>query len=182
MSERRHAMTGGIMLIGLNGSGKSTVCRELADRLNYKRMDVEDYYFTGSEIPYASSRTKDEVERLMLEEIHRYGSYVMASVKCNWSEQLLATCKLAVVLSAPREVRMERIRQREIERFGDRVLEDGDMYESQMRFRDFAMSRSEDEVNKYLHLLSCPVIEIDSTKPVKAITDEICEYLRTEEV
>lgn len=35
-------MKNGIIIIGLNGSGKSTVCRELARRLNYKLMDVED--------------------------------------------------------------------------------------------------------------------------------------------
>ena len=41
----------GIIVFGANGSGKSTFGRELARVLNFKHMDIEDYYFEKSEIP-----------------------------------------------------------------------------------------------------------------------------------
>ena len=57
-------MLNGIIIMGLNGCGKSTVCRELAQRLGYKRIDVEDYYFLDSQIPYTVSRTYEEVQQI----------------------------------------------------------------------------------------------------------------------
>ena len=123
-------MLGGIIIMGLNGCGKSTICRELAELLNYRCMDVEDYYFLESEIPYTKSCTYEEVKQLMLDDIKTHHNYVLSSVGCNWGSEIAATYKLAVLLSAPLQVRLERIKQREIARFGNRVLEGGDMYES----------------------------------------------------
>lgn len=34
-------MSNGIIIMGLNGSGKSTICHQLADLLNYRFMDVD---------------------------------------------------------------------------------------------------------------------------------------------
>ncbi|MBR6741473.1 MAG: AAA family ATPase, partial [Clostridia bacterium] len=34
----------GICICGLNGSGKTTLASALAKKLNFKHMDVEDYY------------------------------------------------------------------------------------------------------------------------------------------
>ena len=44
-------MTGGILLFGANGSGKTALGRELAKALHYKHIDVEDYSFLESQIP-----------------------------------------------------------------------------------------------------------------------------------
>ena len=62
----------GICVCGLNGSGKTTLADALAKNLNFIHMDIEQYYFTSTYNPYASSRTKEEVERLLLDAIRRY--------------------------------------------------------------------------------------------------------------
>ena len=46
----------GIIVFGANGSGKSTLGRELARVLNFAHLDIEDYYFEQSEIPYTKVR------------------------------------------------------------------------------------------------------------------------------
>lgn len=169
-------MLNGIIVMGLNGSGKSTICRELADLLNYKRMDVEDYYFLDSDIPYTNSRTQEEVKQLMLDDIRIHHNYVLSSVGCNWGSEIVATIKLAVILHAPLEVRLERINHRELTRFGNRVLEGGDMYESQKQFRDMVISRSAEDIKQQAYSLICPVLEIDATLPLKEILGLIYSY------
>ncbi len=169
-------MLNGIIIIGLNGSGKSTISRELAGLLNYKRMDVEDYYFLDSDIPYSKSRTLEEVKQLMLDDIKIYRNYVFSSVGCNWGYEINSTYKLAVLLYAPLQVRLERIKQREITRFGNRVLEGGDMYESQKQFYDMVASRSAEDIKQQAYSLSCPVLEINATLPVKEILGLINSY------
>lgn len=64
----------GIIVFGANGSGKSTLGRELANILNFKYMDIEDYYFEKSKIPYTIERSHEECLNLMLADIKRYGS------------------------------------------------------------------------------------------------------------
>lgn len=169
-------MINGIIIVGLNGSGKSTICHELADLLNYRRMDVEDYYFLDSDTPYTKSRTREEVKQLMLDDIKFYHNYVLSSVGCNWGSEIVSTYKLAILLYAPLQVRLERIKQREITRFGNRVLEGGDMYESQRRFHDMVASRSAEDIKQQTSSLACPVLEIKATLPVKEIIGLIYDY------
>lgn len=169
-------MINGIIIVGLNGSGKSTICHELADLLNYRRMDVEDYYFLDSDTSYTKSRTREEVKQLMLDDIKFYHNYVLSSVGCNWGSEIVSTYKLAILLYAPLQVRLERIKQREITRFGNRVLEGGDMYESQRRFHDMVASRSAEDIKQQTSSLACPVLEIKATLPVKEIIGLIYDY------
>lgn len=169
-------MEKGIIICGLNGSGKTTTGRLVAEQLGIKRMDVEDYYFLGSEIPFTVSRTKDEVRELMWADIQKHKEYVLSSVGCDWGENIESTYALAVFLSAPKETRMSRIDQRENVRFGDRVLEGGDMYEQQQRFRQFVAGRSEEPYRAKVMQLNCPVLELDSTQPLEVIVEKICNY------
>jgi len=139
-------------------------------------MDVEDYYFLKSDIPYAKSRTQEEVKQLMLDDIKIYHNYVLASVGCNWGYEIVSTYKLAILLYAPLQVRLERIKQREFTRFGNRVLEEGDMYESSKRFHDMVASRSAEDIKQQACSLTCPVLEINATLPVKEILDLIYSF------
>ena len=152
----------GIVICGLNGCGKSTLTRILARELGYLRMDVEDYYFRDAAVPYTTSRTKEEVRDLMLADIRRCPRFVLASVRADWEEEINASYALAVVLSAPKETRMRRIEEREISKFGSRVLPGGDMFAQQQRFRAMAANRTEDIVEEGLSRLSCPILRLNA--------------------
>ena len=166
-------MSNGIIITGLNGSGKSTVCRLLAEKINYYSMDVEDYYFIDSDIPYSKFHTHEQTEKLMLNDILKYKNFVLATVNCNWSREITSMCCLAVVLKAPLDIRMERIKKREYEKFGNRVLQGGDLYESQQKFHNKVLAREEDHISKQLQFITCPVLELDATLSIQDIVDAI---------
>ena len=159
----------GIIITGLNGCGKSTVCRLLAEKMNYFSMDVEDYYFIDGDTPYSKFRTHEQTKKLMLDDIAKHKDFVLATVNCDWGEEITAMCKLAVVLKAPLEIRMERIKKREYEKFGDRVLQGGDLYESQQKFHNKVLARDEKHIEKQMQFITCPVFEIDATLSIKDI-------------
>ncbi len=46
----------GLLIMGLNGSGKTTPGRYLASQIGYTHMDIEDYYFLDSPIPCTNPR------------------------------------------------------------------------------------------------------------------------------
>lgn len=168
----------GVLITGLNGCGKSTVCKILAEKLNFYSMDVEDYYFIKSDIPYSKFHTLEQTKQLMLEDIHKHGNFALATVNCNWGEEIASMCKLAVILRAPLDVRMKRIEKREYEKFGNRVLIDGDLYESQQKFHDKVFARGEEHMKKQMQFIKCPIIEIDASLPIENVVNSILKETR----
>lgn len=172
-------MQNGLLLVGLNGCGKSTLARLLAPFLALRRMDVEDYYFPSEQsVPYTTARTRAEVEQLLVRDIGHTRGFVLCSVKADWCPAIVARLALAVVLEAPAPTRMERIVRREQERFGDRVLPGGDMEQQQKRFRAFAASRQFSEVEASLAGLTCPIRHVDATLPPAQLCQMIADWYR----
>lgn len=167
----------GIIVFGANGSGKTTLGRELARILGFKHIDHEDYAFNQSEIPYTNPCSEEECVELMLADIQKYGSFVISAVTGNFGDKIAQIYELAVYLSAPHELRMERINKREIERFGDRVLKGGDMYERQQKFYDFVANRSLSRIEQWAETLSCPVMHMDGTNDYKQTAADIVNRL-----
>ena len=139
----------------------------LAKELNFKHMDIENYYFTQSDNPYASARTRDEVEVLLLEDIKQNPCFVFSAVNGNMNSEINSCYDLVVYLEVPLELRMKRIRQRAYEKFGDRVLPGGDMYEQEEKFFAFAKKRTPEKIEEWLKTLTCRVIRLDGTKAVE---------------
>ncbi|MFD2878835.1 hypothetical protein ACFTAO_27350 [Paenibacillus rhizoplanae] len=75
--------------------------------------------------------------------------------------QFLSFYDLAVFISAPIELRMERIEQRAYNEHGERIRKGGDMYEQHLKFTDFVASRSLSRIEQWAQTLTCPVIHID---------------------
>lgn len=103
-------MPKGIIVFGANGSGKSTLGRELARVLSFKYMDVEDYHFIKSEIPYTLERTRGDCLNLVLADIENHGSFVLSAFIGDFNEDISSMYNLAVLMSAPLETRIERIK------------------------------------------------------------------------
>src|SRR5690554_4283083 len=78
--------------------------------------------------------------------------------------------KLAVFVSAPIELRIKRIEQREYEKHGERICKGGDMYEQHKKFADFVASRSLPRIDHWAAELSCPALQVDGTKEISKNT------------
>ncbi|TCT11616.1 shikimate kinase [Natranaerovirga pectinivora] len=159
-------MPNGIIVFGANGSGKSTIARELAEVLNYKYMDIEEYHFIESEIPYTKARTREECLNLMLEDINTHKNFVLSAVTGDFDDYIESMYSFAVLLVAPLEIRIDRVKRRAFVRHGERISEGGDMYKQHLEFVEFVRTRTSDRIAQWNEKLKCPVITIDSTKPI----------------
>lgn len=161
-------MANGILICGLNGCGKSTLGRALAQETGLHFIDNENLFFTRTKEnePYANARSRDEVIRLLMQEVHAHGDFIFAAVKGDYGEDILPLYTLAVYIDVPRDVRTQRVRNRSFQKFGQRMLAGGDLHESEEAFFQMAAARADDYVETWLEGLRCPILRIDGTRPV----------------
>ena len=166
-----------IIVCGGNGAGKSTIGKQLAQELGWTFRDIEDYYFPvkTTDNKYATGRTGEEVAVLLAEDMKRRENLILASVRGNHSDEIVSMFTCVVVVEVPKEVRMERIRNRSYGQFGDRILPGGDLHEQQERFFSMVENRPEDYPTKWLEGLEIPVITVDGTKKVESNVMKIIE-------
>lgn len=139
-----------IILCGGNGAGKSTLGKILSQKLNCFFMDIENYYFNQNEsdYKYETSRTKEEVTNLLLNDMRKHNRFILASVKGNYGKEIESMFTHAIYIHVPKEIRMKRIRNRSFQRFGNRILPNGDLYEKEERFFSMAENRLDDEIDQ----------------------------------
>ncbi len=159
----------GILICGLNGVGKSTLGKLLAQRLGWQFIDNEDLYFPKIDERYAYSdpKSKEEVIRLLEERIEKDRRFVFAAVKGDYGEKLASLLDYAIVVEVPREIRLARVRERSFRRFGERIREGGDLAERENAWFSLVESRPEDYVETWLKSVICPVIRVDGTRPIE---------------
>lgn len=172
----------GIMICGLNGTGKSTLGRMLADQMGYEFIDIEDLFFpkTDSSYTFSSPKSKEEVIRLLEERISDNNQFIFASVKGDYGDKLIALLDYVVLIEVPKQIRSQRVRDRSYQKFGDRILPGGDLYDKESKWFSLTDSRSHIYVTDWLKTVNCPVIQIDGTLPAEKNLDYIVSILSNE--
>lgn len=170
----------GIVMCGLNGTGKSTLGKALAEKLKFHFIDKEELYFSRTDpgYIYASSRTREEVEKLLFSEIKAHKNFVFASVKGDYGEAIYPFFQYAVLIVVPKDIRIQRVKNRSFQIFGNRMLLGGDLHEQEEKFFDFVKSREESVVEEWVHSLSCPIMRVDGTKSIEENTNLIIEQIQ----
>jgi len=115
----------------------------------------------------------------MLADIKEHGDFVLSAVCADFAA-IEPFYELIVYLEAPQNERMERIRQRSVDKFGSRVLPGGDMYEQEENFFAFAAKRTPDKIEKWIKAVACPVLRIDSRKPTEELVRCVICFLKGE--
>ena len=98
----------------------------------------------------------------------------------NGAGKITSLYRYAVLIEVPKEIRMERVKNRSFETFGDRMLPGGDLYEQEKRFFHMAESRTEESVRKWAQSLGCPVIRVDGAKEVEENVNAIIREIGVE--
>ena len=155
----------GILICGLNGTGKSTLGRLLAERMDYEFIDNEDLFFPKADPSYTFSnpRSKEEVIRLLEEKISGNSRFIFAAVKGDYGDRLIASLDYIVLIEVPKQIRSNRVRDRSYQKFGHRILPGGDLYEKESKCFSLTDNRPDTYVTDWLDTLDCPVIRIDGT-------------------
>lgn len=176
-------MSRGIIIFGSAGAGKTTLGKLVAKQLGYPYFDIDDYIWRkDTQRPYTMMYSKEEKAGRLLHDISEYEHFVMAGSMDSFHDPFDPLFDLAVHITADSAVRFERIQQRAINRFGERILEGGDLYEGHQKFIESAMryDTSDASPNLQTHLqwastLPCKVLFIDGADTLENNTTRIIE-------
>jgi adenylate kinase family enzyme len=155
-----------IHILGASGSGTATLGRALAARLQYPHFDTDDYFWLLTDPPFTHQRERFERQQLLMGDLTVQDAWVVSGSLCGWGDVAIPLFELVVFLWIPHDIRMARLRRREQERFGERILPGGDMYEQSQAFLAWAASydeggldiRSRQRHGQWLSTLPCPIV------------------------
>ena len=168
-------MSRGIIIFGAAGSGKTTLGRELAGRLGFLHIDIDDYIWRwDTEIPYTVLRPRQERIEALMEAVSKGERFVMTGSMDSIREFFTPLFDLAVFLTVPTDIRLQRLGARKSEQFGERILPGGDMYEQNQKFFNEAAAYDTGEPpqvclkihEQWATEFECPVLRLDGTKPI----------------
>lgn len=163
-----------IHILGASGAGTTTLGEALRDRFGYTLLDSDDYFWLPTDPRYTTPRSREERQRLLSGAIATSSRWILSGSSCGWGDRFIPLFEKVILVEAPMEVRIERLKKRESDRFGERILPGGDMYEAHQEFLAWAAryetagseQRSRALHDEWLMKVTCPIVVVDGTTPV----------------
>ena len=174
-----------IHIFGASGSGTTTLGQALAEKTGYTFLDSDDYLWLPTDPQYTTKRPSEERVALLERDIDASHGAVVSGSLVGWGDPLIPRFTLAVRLVVPHDVRMERLMRRECQRYGDRILPGGDMYQIHRDFLQWAAGyedgpatmRSRAMHDLWQQKLTCPLLTLDGTRPVEELVEAVLQVL-----
>lgn len=164
-----------ILVTGASGSGTSTLGRVVAAALRAVFVDADDLYWLPTEPRFKLKRDTAERAALLRDQLNGTHSLVVAGSIYGWGAELEDAFDLVVFLTAPAEVRVDRLRARELRQLG-RVDEDFIQWAAQYDTGTLP-GRSLARHLSWLESRRCPVLRLSGTDRVDALRSAVFQAI-----
>lgn len=174
-----------IHIFGSSGSGSTTFARAIAETHGFHHIDTDDALWIPTDPPFTRKRTPEEAKAIILRQLGEHERCVISGEFLGWGDFLRDRVDLYVYMNLTAEIRIERVQNREVRRFGSRVLPGGDMYRAHLEFLDWVKSYESDSQShrsrmahlKKIAALEKPVLRIEEPLPVTELLRKIEPFL-----
>jgi adenylate kinase family enzyme len=180
------ALTAHIHILGASGSGTTTLGAALAERFGYLHLDTDSFYWEPGDPPFQRPRPIEERRELLLPILEANPRWVLTGSLVSWGDPFIPFFDLVIYLRLPPDVRLQRLRDRELDRYGaDALARGGAMHETFTKFMEWASKydeggmeiRSRARHEAWLSRLSVPIIRIDALLPTAQQIDVLLDTL-----
>ncbi len=176
-----------IHIYGASGSGTSALGRKISEELGYKFMDTDDYFWLPTNPQYTTKRSKEERLALMKRDISENDNVVISGSLVDWGDELIPLFTLAIRMVTDTDIRIERLKAREKQKFGDRIMPGGDMYANHIEFIEWARKydtgsvnmRSKAKHDEWQKLLQCKQIVLDGADDLEENSKKVQAEMNT---
>jgi hypothetical protein len=163
-----------IHITGASGCGVSKLGATLGGRLGCAHLDTDDFYWAPTDPPFQASRPIPE-RLMLLEEAFAAApaGWVLSGSLDGWGDPLIPGFDRVIFLSAPTEVRLARLAERERRRLGPAVEPGGARYAHHLDFLAYAAAYDSGQFTSqmtgryrarheaWLERLPCPLLRLD---------------------
>src|SRR4051794_17615632 len=174
-----------IHILGASGSGTSTLGSALARRLGVAHADSDSLYWQPTDPPYTTPHSAEDRQSLLEQRLPISGHWVFSGAATKWAAALEPFYDLVVFLRLDPGIRMARLRQREVARWGKRIQPGGDMASINASFIAWAeaydtagsLRRGLVTHDAWLADQPAPVLRLDSSAPVGELVTAVLDWL-----
>ena len=164
-----------IHIVGASGSGTTALAAAIAARHGHRHLDTDDFYWLPTDTPYREKRPRGSRLALLRDALAASPRWVLSGSLCGWGDPLIPEFELVVFLVVPSDVRLTRLRAREIARYGrDAIAPGGSRHQAYVEFLDWCAGydgggldmRSRALHEAWLAALPGPVLRLEGDRPV----------------
>jgi adenylate kinase family enzyme len=164
-----------IHIFGASGSGTTSLAAAIATKHGHKHLDTDNFYWLPTDPPFREKRAIEQRIALLREELQSCNQWVLSGSLTGWGDPLIPEFELVVFLVVPTEVRMERLRAREIQRYG---------HEGNVDFLEWANKydtgglemRSRMLHEAWLANIPTPILRLEGDRPIEELLARIEEF------
>ncbi|OCX52379.1 adenylate kinase [Mucilaginibacter sp. PPCGB 2223] len=165
-----------IHIFGASGSGVTTLGLRLAQQLQYPYFDNDDFFWEKSDPPFTVRRAPHLRNQLLKDNLSLTdGNYIVGGSMVSWGDEWLLAFDLAVFLYVPPQVRLDRLKKREYERYGDVIYKNPERHQQYLDFIAWAASYDDPASTRrslgvhlnWMSKLKCELIRIDGVTSVE---------------
>ncbi len=173
-------------IFGASGSGTTTLGEHLAAKLRWKHLDTDDYYWKPTDPPYLQKIPLSLRTARITSDFKQHNEVIISGSMVSWGKQWESVFDLAVFLYIPHAIRMERLRKREFERYGNVLTTDKAAISRFEAFLGWA-SRYDDETfdgrsisthQKWMDRLNCPILRIEGDTTITERMDLVLDKIK----
>jgi adenylate kinase family enzyme len=160
-----------VHITGASGAGTSTLGAAIAGRFGYAHLDADHYYWMPTDPPFTDKREVSERRRLLGLAMDAHPRWIVGGSLVSWGDPFIARFELVIFLYVPHDIRMARLRERELKRYGIAALAPGggrqhEHYQEFMTWADGYDTAGDEQRSLYLHnrwltRLPCPVVRLE---------------------
>ena len=167
-----------IHIFGASGTGTTTIGLELSKELKIPFFDSDDYFWEKTDLAFQKIRVREERQALLQQDLEKHANWIVSGAFCEWGDFLIPQFTLAIFLYVPHDIRMQRLDEREVLRYGTDITSiDHPMNAAHELFISWASKydtagldmRSKAQHEEWIKILPCKVLRIEGDLPVSSI-------------
>lgn len=163
-----------IHIMAASCAGSTTLGRVLSERWKYPYFDTDYYFWLPSDVPFTRRRTVEDRIQLLKDDLQKHIDVIVGGSLVSWGPEWETYFDLVVFLYVPPGIRLQRLKDREIERYGSAIFDDPERAALYQQFLTWASGYDDNTTNgrtlnvhrNWLSNLKCPVLEIDGDTTV----------------
>ncbi|WP_430409581.1 AAA family ATPase [Kordia sp.] len=175
-----------LLIIGASGSGTTTLGKELAKVTSFQHLDVDDYYWKPTNPPFQEKITMAARAKNLQADFEKHENVIVSGSLVSWGSYWQTAFDLVVFVTLDKEIRLQRLQQREIERYGDKLQTDPIIQERSQaflawatRYDDFKFTGRSIKIHRdWLASLSCDIVEIDSAASIEKNSSKVLQSFK----